>query len=94
MLKTKAISTAIRILELLGLPDDVDIDSLTENDSVNLLKLGLAHSDHVVTGNHLKDQFDDLFKELNINPTKIQGSPEDVSNKFSDYYRSITGKED
>ncbi|NBC26558.1 MAG: hypothetical protein GVY08_06845 [Bacteroidetes bacterium] len=82
------------ILKLLGLPDGIDIDSLTKNDQVDLLKLGLQYSDHVVTGNHLKDQFDDLFKELNINPTKIQGSPEDVSDKFATYYRSIAGEED
>jgi starch synthase len=59
---------------------------------VDVLKTGLRYSDHVVTGNHLSDQFDGLFKELNINPTKIQGSPEDVSKKFADYYREITGK--
>ncbi|MFU8811596.1 MAG: glycogen/starch synthase [Balneolaceae bacterium] len=82
------------ILKLLGLPDDVDIDELTQDGAVDLLKLGLAYSDHVVTGNHLKSEFDDLFEELNIKPTKIQGSPEDVSKKFADYYRSIAGAED
>ena len=33
-----------RILELLGLPEDVDIDSLTDNGKVDLLKLGLQYS--------------------------------------------------
>lgn len=78
-----------RILDLLGLPDDVDTASFSENGHVDLLKLGLKYSDHVVTGNYLKDEFDETFKELNITPKQIQGSPEDVSSKFSDYYRSI-----
>ena len=63
--------------------------SLTENGKVDLLKLGLMFSDHVVTGNYLRDEFDDLFKELGIEPKQIQGSPEDVSSKFADYYRVI-----
>lgn len=78
-----------RILELLGLPDDVDIDELTDNSNVDLLKLGLQYSDYVVTGNYLNDEFDDLFTELGITPTKIQGSPEDVSDKFAEYYKKI-----
>ena len=78
-----------RILELLGLPEDTDIDSLTEDGKVDMLKLGLTYSDHVVTGNHLKDEFDDLFKALSIVTHQIQGSPEDVSAKFSDYYHQI-----
>jgi len=79
------------ILDLLGLPDDTDYDEILTDGKVDLLRTGLAYSDHVVTGNHLKDQFDDLFKELNIKPTKIQGSPEDVSSKFAEYYRKIAG---
>ena len=82
------------ILDLLGLPEGTDTESLVENGSVDLLKTGLKYSDHIVTGNHLSDQFDDLFKELKIKPTKIQGSPEDVSKKFADYYRSIAGEEE
>ncbi|MEX0647552.1 MAG: glycogen/starch synthase [Balneolaceae bacterium] len=89
--ENKGIFKGSRILNLLGLPDDVDTASYEEDGTVNLLKVGLKHSDHIVTGNHLKDQFDDLFKKLNIKPTKIQGSPEDVSKKFADYYRQITG---
>jgi starch synthase len=83
-----------RILDLLGLPDDVDKESLLIDGKVDLLQVGLKYSDHVVTGNHLTDQFDDLFKELKIKPTKIQGSPEDVSKKFTEYYRKITGNND
>ena len=79
-----------KILELLGLPDDVDIAKLTDEGKVDLLKLGLLYSDHVVTGNFLKDEFDSVFDELNISPVKIQGAPEDVSTKFSDYYKSIS----
>jgi starch synthase len=81
-----------RILELLDLPDDVDLDTMTVDDKVDLLQIGLKYSDHVVTGNHLSDQFDDIFKKLKIKPTKIQGSPEDVSTKFSEYYREIAGE--
>ncbi len=81
-----------RILELLGLPEDVDIHSLTEDGKVDLLKLGLKYSDHVVTGNNLRDEFDGLFKELSIKPHQIQGSPEDVSAKFADYYHQIADK--
>lgn len=77
------------ILDLLGLPEDVDTSSFSENGHIDLLKLGLRYSDHVVTGNYLKNEFDETFKELSINPKQIQGSPEDVSSKFSDYYRSI-----
>jgi starch synthase len=90
--ENKGLFDSTSILELLGLPDDVDLSSLTEDGAVNMLKIGLKYSDHVVTGNHLTDQFDEIFKELNINPTKIQGSPEDVSKKFAQYYRDITGE--
>lgn len=82
-------SDSKRVLELLGLPADLDIDNLTEKGKVDLLKLGLKYSDHVVTGNYLNDEFDQIFNELNIKPHKIQGSPEDVSDKFAEYYRSI-----
>ena len=78
-----------KILELLGLPDDINIGELTDQGKVNLLKLGLKYSDHVVTGNYLRNEFNDLFEELGIKPNQIQGSPEDVSNKFADYYRLI-----
>lgn len=92
--ENKGFFEGTRILELLGLPESVDLDSFLEDGKVNLLKTGLRYSDHVVTGNHLSDQFDDLFKELNIKPTKIQGSPEDVSKKFAEYYREITGEDE
>ncbi len=79
-----------KILELLGLPDDININELTDEGKVDLLRLGLTYSDHVVTGNYLRDEFDGLFEELGIKPKQIQGSPEDVSSKFADYYRLIT----
>lgn len=78
-----------KILELLGLPEDIDINKLTNNGKVDLLRLGLQFSDHVVTGNYLKDEFDATFKELGITPHQIQGSPEDVSDKFAEYYKKI-----
>jgi starch synthase len=80
-----------RILDLLGLPDDVDRSSLLRNGKIDLVHLGLKYSDHVVTGNYLKNEFDPLFNELSIQPTKIQGAPEDVSNAFAAYYRSLPG---
>ncbi|HBZ38183.1 MAG TPA: hypothetical protein DEO59_06780 [Balneola sp.] len=78
-----------KILELLGLPEDIDINKLTDNGKVDLLRLGLQFSDHVVTGNYLKDEFNDTFEELGIKPHQIQGSPEDVSEKFAEYYNKI-----
>ena len=69
---------------------NVDIAKLTDEGKVDLLKLGILYSDHVVTGNFLKDEFNDVFSELNVSPVKIQGAPEDVSIKFSDYYKTIT----
>ncbi len=78
-----------KILELLGLPDDIDINKLTDNGKVDLLRLGLQFCDHVVTGNYLKDEFNDTFEELGVKPHQIQGSPEDVSDKFAEYYNKI-----
>ncbi len=78
-----------KILELLGLPEDININELTDNGKVDLLRLGLQYSDHVVTGNYLNNEFDDTFKELNVKPLKIQGAPEDVSDKFAEYYNKI-----
>jgi starch synthase len=92
--ENKGIFDDSSILDLLGLPDDVNIDDLKTDGVFDLLNIGLKYSDHVVTGNHLKDQFDDLFNSLKIKPTKIQGSPEDVSKKFAEYYREITGKDE
>ena len=56
------------------MPDNVDIAKLTDEGKVDLLKLGLLYSDHVVTGNFLKDEFDSVFNELNVSPVKIQGA--------------------
>jgi starch synthase len=89
--ENKGVLDNTNILKLLGLPDDVDIENLTSEGKVDTLKIGLSYSDHVVTGNHLAGQFDSIFEELNIKPTKIQGSPEDVSKKFAQYYRDIAG---
>ncbi len=91
--ENKGILENTSILDKLGLPDDVDYDSITENGAVDMLKIGLQYSDHVVTGNHLGNQFDEIFEKLNVKPTKIQGSPEDVSKKFAQYYRDIAGED-
>lgn len=80
-----------KLLDLINLDDSFDTDSLLRNGKVDLRSLGMRYSDHVVTGNQLGDQLDDEFSELGIEPTKIQGSPEDVSTKFADYYDEIAG---
>lgn len=82
-----------KLLDLVGLADNVDED-LLDDGKVDLRTLGLKYSDFVVTGNQLNDQLDDLFKKLNIKPTKIQGSPEDVSNRFAEYYNEIAGNDE
>lgn len=83
-----------KILDLVGLPDSFDRDNVTEGENVDLRKIGIKYSDHVVTGNHITDQLDDLFEELEVTPKKIQGSPEDVSDKFAAYYDEIAGSEE
>ncbi|HLR32888.1 MAG TPA: glycogen/starch synthase [Fodinibius sp.] len=80
-----------KLLNLVGFPDSLNQDNLIEGDNVDLRTLGLKYSDYVVTGNHLTGQLDDLFDELDISPKKIQGSPEDVSDKFASYYDEIAG---
>ncbi|HYW34342.1 MAG TPA: glycogen/starch synthase [Balneolaceae bacterium] len=77
------------ILDLLDLSESVDLDQLIEDGKVDLRKLGLQFSDHVVTGNRLKDQLDSEFEAMGLEPTKIQGSPETVSDKFAQYYDDI-----
>lgn len=80
-----------KILDLISVPDDVDRSELVKDGKVDLRSLGMKFSDYVVTGNQLQDQLDDEFKELGISPTKIQGSPETVSDKFAAYYEEIAG---
>ena len=80
------------ILDLMKLPQDFDRSTVMTGDKVDFLKAGLAYADHVVTGNHLDDELDPFFKQLKIKPDKIQGSPQDISSLFADYYHKITGK--
>lgn len=82
------------IIDLLGLPDGFDRSAFVKDGKVDLRNIGLRFSDHVVTGNRLNDQLDDEFEALNITPTKIQGSPESVSDQFADYYESIAGSDE
>jgi starch synthase len=82
------------ILDLIGLPDSFDRSGLAKDGKVDLRNLGLRFSDHTVTGNRVKDQLDDEFKDLDIEPTKIQGSPEAVSDKFAAYYEDIAGSDE
>src|SRR5690606_40508086 len=73
------------IFEFLDLPDDFDKSSVMSDGKVDFLRAGLTYADHVVTGNELGSQLDPLFEELGVKPHKIQGAPQDVSQKFSDY---------
>lgn len=79
-----------KLLELLEASDKIDLDKVKTDGKIDVLKLGLLYSDHVVTGNDITDQMDDLFEELGIEAEKIQGSPQDVSAKFSEYYEKIS----
>ncbi len=79
------------LLDLIGLSDSFDAEQVQEDGKVDLRKIGLQYSDAVVTGNQLTGQLDDLFDELGIEPTQIQGSPESVSNQFADYYDELAG---
>ncbi len=83
-----------KILDLIGLPDDFDKSSISNNGKVDLRTLGLRFSDSVVTGNRLKNELDGLFKEFEIDPVKIQGSPEVVSDKFAKYYLDVAGADE
>lgn len=80
-------------IDVMKLPEDMDMSKIMTGDKIDFLKAGLNFSDYVVTGNELRDEFDQIFKELNIETTKIQGSPQDVSAKFSDFYRTIKPEE-
>ena len=78
------------ILDIMALPDDFDRNSVLFNGKVDFLRAGLRYADHVVTGNELGSELDDTFSELGVTPDKIQGSPQDVSAKFADYYKKVT----
>ncbi len=78
------------ILDLMSLPEEFDRSSVMFDGSVDFLRAGLSYADHVVTGNELGSELDETFDTLGITPDKIQGSPQDVSSKFADYYKKIT----
>ncbi len=78
-----------KILDLTGLAGSIDVDKFITDGKVDFVKAGLQYADYVVTGNEIRDEFDHYFKELNITPVKIQGSPQDISSKFADFYRKI-----
>jgi starch synthase len=77
------------ILSKMGLPKNFKADEVKSDGKVDFIKAGLRYADYVVTGNEIRDEFDQSFKELNIEPIKIQGSPQDISNKFADLYHEI-----
>ncbi len=77
------------ILDQMGLPENFDRSSVLFDDKVDFLKAGLKYADHVVTGNELGSELDDVFASMGIEPVKIQGSPQDVSALFADYYNRI-----
>jgi starch synthase len=76
-------------IDLARLPEGFDKSRVMTDGKVDFIRAGLSYADHVVTSNDIRGEFDDLFKELNITPTKIQGSPFDMSSKFADYYNSL-----
>lgn len=78
------------ILDTMALPDDFDKNSIMFDGKVDFLKAGLKYADHVVTGNELGSELDDEFEALGVKPDKIQGSPQDVSSQFAEYYKKIT----
>lgn len=78
------------ILDIMNFPDDFDRSTVIFDGKVDFLKAGLACSDYIVTGNQLGSELDDVFEAMDITPDKIQGSPQDVSSKFADYYNKIT----
>jgi starch synthase len=78
-----------KFLDLARLPEGFDRSKVMTNGKVDFIRAGLAYADYVVTSNDIRNEFDDLFNELNITPTKIQGSPFDMSSKFADYYNSL-----
>jgi len=80
-----------KLLDLIKLSDSFDREELVTDGNIDLRNIGLRYSDHVVTGNQLNDQLDDELESLDIKPTKIQGSPEVVSDKFAKYYEEIAG---
>lgn len=79
------------LLDLVRLPESTDRSKLVKDGKVDLRNLGLQFSDSVVTGNQLGDELDEEFETLGVEPTKIQGSPESVSDKFAEYYEQIAG---
>jgi starch synthase len=78
-----------RLFDLMDMPPGFDRSPYMTNGQVDVLRTGLKHSDYVVTGNEVNDEFNALFAEFGITPHKIQGAPQDVSALFNAYYRSI-----
>lgn len=81
-------------MKVLALPDNVEHSRITTDGKIDFLRAGLSYSDYVVTGNDVRNELDELFTAIGITPTKIQGSPQDVSSKFSDFYHSISPEAD
>lgn len=82
------------LLDLVGLPDSFDKTQEEADGKIDLRTMGLKYSDRIVTGNRLTDQLNGLFETLDIEPEKIQGSPEMVSDKFEKYYLDVAGKDE
>lgn len=77
------------VLDCMHLPEDVDTSEFIHDGKIDTLRLGVKYSDFIVTGNDLNGELDHLFEEFGQKPTAIQGAPQDVSARFSDYYREI-----
>jgi len=78
------------IMNLLGI-SDIDTSDITTDGKIDFVKAGIKYADFVVTGNYVNKEFEPLFEQFAIKPVVIQGAPADVSQKFSDFYKEITG---
>lgn len=78
------------IMNLLGV-SDLDISDLLTDGKLDFVKAGVKYADYVVTGNYVAKEFDPIFEQFGVKPVVIQGAPADVSQKFSDFYKEITG---
>ena len=78
------------IMNLLGV-SDIDTTDIMTDGKIDFVKAGIKYADYVVTGNYVNKEFEPLFEQFAIKPVVIQGAPADVSQKFSDFYKEITG---
>lgn len=82
------------LLDHIGLDESIDVSQHIDQDgNIDLLKMGIKYADHVVTGNEITSQYDELFQEMGVTAKAVQGAPQDVSAKFAQFYREIAPEE-